>query len=64
MDTTIVAQCKHGEGCTRTICQVLAGIEQDRAAGTYQEARLHTVSDATFPGHMRRRHNLQRGKAA
>jgi hypothetical protein len=70
MDTTIVAQCKHGESCIRTICRVLAAMEAECAAGAERVASIQNkpVSvqdrnwDATFPPHMRRRHILQRGR--
>lgn len=66
MDTRIITGCRHGEGCTRTICRVLAQMAVEKAQGV--EARPLKVQDrnwdATFPGHIRRRHNLRRGKAA
>lgn len=66
MDTAIIPTCRHGEGCTRTICRVLAQMEAEKAQGI--EPRPVKVNwsswDATFPPHIRRRHNLRRGKGA
>lgn len=59
MDTPIVSHCRHGAGCTHLVCRLQAQITQERAQGTYQVPRLHAVNDATFPAHIRQRHNLQ-----